>query len=412
MSQKIQEISLSSLVLWTENPRDPIDAHATDQDVIDRAMLDKEQKWDLLKLAVSMGEDYDYSELPTVVFHGKIPIVYDGNRRVALGKMKAGLVNSGSFDISKIPSYPDPIPCNVCDQKTALNNVLRKHAESGSWRPLERDIFLNKYMGKEKSIFLVLDEATGLIRNNIHLNQRFVKEEIFREDILKSLGIEVVGDSIRSKHDAEQTIDIFEDISSKIRDKVISTRKKRGDVYDILNGDSKDLIDKNKKKPFSDIKIKLSGSSDASPKKERKTKRVKNDGVLLFGGDLFLKPGEVNNLYRDISDLHQYFLKNKERLSATFPSMIRMSLRLLCEAAGNDLGLKLESYVRNNFSSAKSELSQDMKTALSSSSVKENNIVELLHVGAHSYTTSKDLNQTLILSVIIGRIISLSHGKK
>ena len=34
MEQTIKYIAISDLVLWTENPRDPIDVDATDQDVV------------------------------------------------------------------------------------------------------------------------------------------------------------------------------------------------------------------------------------------------------------------------------------------------------------------------------------------------------------------------------------------
>ena len=88
MSQEIKNIALTDLVLWTENPRDPIDPKATDQQVVRRAVVDAGSKWNLKKLAKEMGSYYDLSELPTVVYHGKTPIVYDGNRRIVLGKIK------------------------------------------------------------------------------------------------------------------------------------------------------------------------------------------------------------------------------------------------------------------------------------------------------------------------------------
>lgn len=71
MSQKVEYINIRDLVLWTENPRDPIDPNATDQDVVDRALDDKLSKWTLAKLAKEMGDYYDFSELPTVVYDGK-----------------------------------------------------------------------------------------------------------------------------------------------------------------------------------------------------------------------------------------------------------------------------------------------------------------------------------------------------
>lgn len=123
MSQKIENISIEKLVLWTENPRDPIDPTATDQEVINRAITDNESKWQLEKLAKEMGEYYDYSELPTVVYHDKKPVVYDGNRRIVLGKIKHNLVSVKDFNIN-IPEFPRSIPCNVCSKDIALKKCL------------------------------------------------------------------------------------------------------------------------------------------------------------------------------------------------------------------------------------------------------------------------------------------------
>jgi len=39
MDQEVKELNIKDLVLWTENPRDPIDEFATDQDIVDKASL-------------------------------------------------------------------------------------------------------------------------------------------------------------------------------------------------------------------------------------------------------------------------------------------------------------------------------------------------------------------------------------
>ncbi len=75
MDEEVKYISIKKLVLWTENPRDPIDKKAVDQDIVNRALDDDLRKWTLATLAKEMGDYYDFSELPTVVYHGKIPVV-------------------------------------------------------------------------------------------------------------------------------------------------------------------------------------------------------------------------------------------------------------------------------------------------------------------------------------------------
>ena len=211
MEQEIKYIKVADLVLWTENPRDPISKDAKDQDVVNRALTNTDGTWDIKKLAKSMGETYDFSELPTVVYEDDKPIVYDGNRRVIIGKIIHRLVESPII-IDEVPSFPDEIPCNVCSKDTALKNVLRKHGESGSWKPLERDIFISKYNLGEKSDFLIIDECTGIITANPILNQGFVRKEIFNPSTMTKLGLKITDGHLVSQHTKSELRKIFDDV--------------------------------------------------------------------------------------------------------------------------------------------------------------------------------------------------------
>ena len=413
MEQKVKYVNLKDLVLWTENPRDPIDINATDQHIVDRALDDKLSKWTLSKLAKEMGDFYDFSELPTVVYHGEKPVVYDGNRRIILGKIKHGFVTVPLRPSIQIPDFPIEIPCNICSKKVALINILRKHGDSGSWQPLERDIFLHKFMGEPKSSFLLLDEDTGIITKNYHLNQRFVKEEIFRGDILKSLGFTFSKGRLNSVHSNEDAYDILNDISEKIERKEITTRKNRGKIIEILNPQLQQLIDQNKNNKFQRLNINFGSSEKDYNKRQRLAKRTPKNSTIFFGGKLFLHMGEVSNLYRDIVDLYQFYLSKRHELSQTFPSLIRMSLRLLCEtAAKEDNNKKIENYLKAHFPTAKASLDKDVRTTLANHNVNENSIIQLLHTGAHNYQSSSNIEQTIAMSVIIGAILTLSHGKE
>lgn len=135
--QHIVDIKLDDLVLWSENPRDPLDEEADNEVIIQKALGEEPDspRWQLSKLAKEMGDDYDFSELPTVV-----PIensnkyrVYDGNRRVILAILKSRGITPGSSQI-QLPMFPEAIPCNVCTKEIALKHVFRKHNDSGSWR--------------------------------------------------------------------------------------------------------------------------------------------------------------------------------------------------------------------------------------------------------------------------------------
>lgn len=409
MSQKIEYIKIKDLVLWTENPRDPINPNAKDQDIVNKALDDTYSKWTLEKLAKDMGDYYDFSELPTVVYHGKKPIVYDGNRRVILGKIKLGDVKIERHENLNIPDFPIEIPCNVCDKDTALNNVLRKHSDSGSWQPLERDIFLHKFMKQPKTPFLILQESTKLITTNPHLNQRFVKEEIFKEEILNSMGFFVDNGELKSFHNNEDARNILIDISKKVGDKIITTRKNRGKVLEILEPYSQQLIDQNKNKKPHLARIDFDLPEKAL--KKRLTKRTPYKAHEFFGGKLYLKMGDVSNLYRDIVDLYDFYIKHKSDLSDSFPSLIRMSLRLICETAAKDSEIKLDTYLKLHFTAAKENLDQDIKTTLFTLNINESSLVNLLHIGAHAYKAANNMEQTIAISIIVGSILTNSHGK-
>jgi hypothetical protein len=409
MKQEVKYIDIKDLVLWTENPRDLIDEKATAQKIVDMALDDKRSKWTLSKLSKDMGDYYDYSELPTVVYHGKKPVVYDGNRRIILGKIKHGLVSISKDVIIQIPTFPELIPCNVCDEKTALNNVYRKHSNSGSWDPLERDIFLHKFMGQEKSAFLILEEDTAIISTNPHLNQRFVKEEVLDEENLSLIGFTIKKGRLNSIHDDSEALSILTDISQKVKEKKISTRENRGKVMEVLEPSSQQLIDNNKDNKLHTSNISFS-SPDHEVKNQRLSKRVKKSKEL-FGGKLYLQIGDVSNLYRDIVDLYDFYEEHKESLSQSFPGLIRMSLRLLCETAANDNNKKFDDYLTSNFENAKKTLNQNIKTTLSNHQVSESSIIRLLHTGAHNYQSSGNIEQTMALSIIIGVILTITHGK-
>lgn len=411
MNQEVIYINIKELVLWTENPRDPIDENATDQDIVDKALDDQFYKWNLAKLAKEMGDYYDLSELPTVVYHGQKPVVYDGNRRIILGKIKHGFVVPSKPTNIQIPYFPEEIPCNVCTEKIALNNVYRKHSDTGSWQPLERDIFLYKFMEEEKSAFLILEEDTRIISANPHLNKGFVKDEIFKEENLKSMGFTIQNGRLNSVHSDEEAHSILTDISQKIEKKEITTRNNRGKVIDVLNPSSQQIIDKNKNNMARVYKTNFT-DFEGKGRKQRQSKRTDKKENQLFGGKLYLRIGKVSDLYRDIVDLYEFYVENKLKLSQSFPGLIRMSLRLLCETAAKDQKKKLEEYLRENFDDAKKVLTQDLKTTLSGQNVTESSIVQLLQTGAHNYQSSSNMEQTIAISIIVGQILAISHGQE
>ena len=334
MKQEILNIPIKKLHLWTENPRDPIDTKKTDEEIIDRIIHDSDNKWNIQKLVQKMGEYYDYSELPIVVKKDDKYVVYDGNRRVALLKIIQ--------DDSKYSKYAGQLfrtlepkllreqtnlPCNVCDENTAVTSIERKHIDNGSWGELERDYFLLNFKKEPKSIFVSINDQTGFIKGNKTLNKRFVKEEVLNEKNLKDIGIDFKEGALYSKYSDKQLIKIFEVTQNALQKGDISTRNNRGKLKTVINKDKTiDEILKNPEKNVSD-KISINEKQAERLIKPQKTPATKKKEVL-FGRILELEEGSVNDLYLAIDKIYK-----KGRDDENILLIIGMSLRLVLDIA-------------------------------------------------------------------------------
>lgn len=420
MSQKIENVKVKDLVLWTENPRDPINENSSDSDVIKRAVEDPKNKWDLQKLARAMGNYYDFSELPIVVYKGGKPVVYDGNRRVVLAKIKLGFISVPGFTM-QLPDVPYELPCNVCSEDVALQSVYRKHVLlANSWGALERDMFAHKYFHEDKSTFLMFDEATGgFITKNPEMNQGFVRKEVLTDSLLNDMGFSFYDGQMFTKHTDDEVRVLLDNLLDKIKNKVISTRgENRGKPINVLDQRVKDIISSNKDKtprPYSaahKTTNTITAETVQEKKDVRKTRITKSAKLPLFGEKLILKPGNVNNLYSDILALYNLLSTEKQAFSGCVYAIFRMSLRLLCETASKDLGYNdIKDYINKYFPIAKKKLDQDTTTLLASQNVKGETLPQLFHTGAHNYLSSTSQDQAMCISIALGAMLKESHGR-
>lgn len=420
MSQKVEYIKVKNLVLWTENPRDPINENSLDADVIFRAVKDPKNKWELQKLAREMGDYYDLSELPIVVYKGGKPIVYDGNRRVILAKIKLGIVSLPGSEFS-LPDIPSKLPCNVCSEDVALKSVYRKHVLlRNSWGALERDIFAHKYLHEAKSPFLIFDECTGgFITKNPEMNQGFVRKEILTENILAEMGFSFDNGQMFTKHSDEEVHVLLENLLDKIKSKAISTRgEHRGKPLNVLDQRVKDIISSNKENsphpynPPAQLQNQTPEPNNTQKQQLRKTRITKGMRVPLFGEKLILTPGNVNNLYSDILALYGLLSLEKQAFSTCVYAIFRMSLRLLCETASKDMGYgDIKDYIIKYYPVAKKKMNQDTATLLASQNVKGETLPQLFHTGAHNYLSSTSHDQALCISIALGAMLKESHGR-
>jgi len=440
--QKVKELSISRLVLWSENPRDPLPDRKIGREndrIIRRAIKDVDKSWKLLSLLKTMGEMYDSSDLPIVVMKDGHPIVYDGNRRVILAMIKHNekylklLSNSErrkleGFDVDK------KLYCDVCTEATALKLIIRKHADSGSWKPIQQGLFRMRYMGESPSILLQINSLTdGAIEKSKMLNQRFVEEEVFIKSHLESLGISVEGDSIKSAYPKDELVGILRDIFKLIEKGDISTRNRPalGELPSLLSERSQALCSSRKDQPrvYTEKYVPIepapieAGEREEKAVPKKRTPRSKMYETPLFGGPLSLKDSPVNNLYREVEALDKLITKNVGKgLTEDAYIVIRMALRLLCETAWKDLKKEgLEQYLKDYFKAAKAKLSKGEKT-LSSKNLSEEDpkslethkqLLSLLNDSAHTYDEStRNYKQTVAMSVMVGAILSFSHGKE
>lgn len=413
--QKVKYIPVRDLVLWTENPRDPISKNTKNVDVIRRALEDDRRKWCLKTLARDMGVRYDFSELPTVVYDKNVPIVFDGNRRVIIAMLKLRLYPEFAECRFKMPECPDEIPCNVADRQVAIENVWRKHADTGSWDQVSRDIFRYKFRHEPKSVLLQLDEMLGgVIAAKSYLNQRFVGEEVLTEARLKNIGIRIENGQINSRHNVNDTHALLSDVFGLIEGKKLSTRNNRTTpLSEIISPSLKAIVNADSENDYKAVSVsqeKFNGNGASGD--TRLPRRVKSETIPLFGGKLGLSVGAPANLYRDILSLYEYYEKNKNTLSDRFPALIRMALRLECELIAKTVtSEEMSKMVLNGFDEVKKMFTQQEKTFLSTQSVRKDTIVGLLQTGAHNYEDSYNLQQTIAISLIVGGLLKLHCAK-
>lgn len=401
MSQRNELVKVKDMVLWSENPRDRIGKNISDQEFANRAInSDQRTKWSLGKLHKAMGNRLDQSEIPTVVYENNKPVVYDGNRRVLIGKIVNDFVTvNTTLDFSSF-EFPDTIPCNVCDKQTALENVYRKHADSGSWDPLERDIFRHEQMQKEASPFLILDNETNIISSNPELNKRFVRDEIFDAVNFRKMGFSIIGGKLKFHHrTTKESEEVLAEVIELVVSKKITTRQNRRKIIALLkeNQDIKRILENFGSSP----------KNFHSRKIQRKTRTTKGKKHALFGDTLILREGTVNNIYSDLCKLSK-----EKKYSEDFPMIIRMGIRLLCELAIRDIpDTSLNAFVENHFDDAKRNLSHDEKTTLSDNLIEKGKVEELLQTGAHGYTATNNMAKTVALSLVIGKILQITLGR-
>lgn len=411
-TQKVVEIPVKKLILWTENPRDVISPRNNNKAIIKQALEDKTGRWEIKRLSRDMGPRYDFSELPTVVYNHGRPIVYDGNRRVILAMLKLGLYKEFEGLKFRMPECPEKLPCCVTSEKFALDSIWRKHGETGSWDQISRDVFLFRFRNNPKSVLLQLDDMLkGKISTTEYLNQRFVRDEVLVNPRLKNIGIKVEDGKVLSRHNSKDTKLLLGRIFSLVKEKKLSTRVGRtAPLVSLIGPKLSGVVRADSEKKYHQVVLSEADFNELGPVRKtgatRLPRRVASEKLPIFGGKLDLKPGKATNLYLDILRLYENYESNKDDFSDQFPAIVRMALRLECELiAKRYASIEMGAMAKQNFDSIKSSLSQEQKTYLSQNAVSKSNVVELLQTSGHVYEGNYNMPQTLAMSLIVGGLL-------
>ncbi|MDE0297424.1 MAG: hypothetical protein OXN17_02185 [Candidatus Poribacteria bacterium] len=306
------------------------------------------------------------------------------------------------------------------DEKSAAEWIKLDHTGKNdgvgqdSWGTAEQDRFAYKFEGKlspaMQAVFVVQKELDKKI-NTKKLKVSTINRIMSNPESRSYLGVDVCGGKLIFTADEKESYARLD----KLFDKVIKDNVTVANVYhkpetirfmsELFGDKPKDAIQPTL--PFHENEVEKSNEEGGA----RKTQREKGEKQKFFGRDLILNKGDTNDFYRDILELHDFYISKSAKLSKKFPAIIRTSLRLLVESAASEMG-KLAEYVNCNFTDAKTTLSKDQKTTLANNSIgNAKSLTQLLQSGAHEYTNTANFEQTVAMSVIIGAMLDLTHSK-
>lgn len=410
---KVAEINLDQ-----ENPRFP--PVNSQREAIDAMLADQDEK--LVKLALDIYQNGLNPSVRLILFkEGKHLVDGDGNRRLTALKILETPSLADSFPkvrkkIDAILKRPGEVPTEVeCvifnDRNAARHWILVNHdgEQEGrgliKWDAEQKDRFERKPSIGLEALDLLTHKGLISMHDKSEVNKTTLDRLLNYKKVKADLSI--------TKKDDHFTFGNLD----HLRKVVLNLRKKSVDlVYTAEKGDAfvqgSIVLTANDPAVISCSSNGIVGSSiDVGNGEGGRSRRIKKPDLPIFGGKLLLQKGDVNNLYRNIETLHDFYQEKKSRLFADFIAIIRMSLRMLSETAAKEMKKDLKVYIDEYFDAAKSTLDQNIKTTLSNQSVRKDSIVQLLQTGAHDYHNSKNEEQALALSIIVGAMLTLSHGK-
>lgn len=412
MKHHEQTIKVTDLHLDQENPRFlPVNSQ---REAIDAMLADQGEK--IATLALDVFQNGLNPSAKLIIFkEGAHFVDGDGNRRLTALKILETPALADAFPkirkrIDAILKRPGLVPTEVgcvvfSDRNAARHWISINHGgeQEGrgqiTWNPEQKDRFERKPSIGLEALDLLTHKGLITTADKSQVNKSTLDRLLNYKEVKSDLSISKEGD-----HFTFGNVDHLRKVVLSLRGKAVD------EVYTATKG-----------KKFVQEAITSLGTASAAasvhPLDEggdqgSRSRRIKKPGLPVFGRKLSLKLGHVNNLYRDVESLHDFYQTEKSRLSADFIVIIRMSLRMLAETAAKDMKKELKDYLTEHFDSAKKSLDQNAKTTLSNQNVSKDSIIKLFQTGAHDYHNSRNEEQALALSIILGAMLTLSHGKQ
>jgi hypothetical protein len=410
MSYKDRILKVSELFLDESNPRFP--EVRNQRDAIDAMLEDQGDK--IANLAMDIYSNGLNPSSRLIVFKEKNRFTDgDGNRRLTALKIleTPSLADSYPRIKKKIQqilgtkgSVPTEVSCVVFMQRKQARRWIENNHDGEQegrgvvrWNAEQKD----RFRGKPSIGLAALDELSASNEITDDDRSRINKSTLDRlleyKDSKTALSISRDGEKFIFG-DKEKLKRAVLGLRDQKVDRVYTSAKGRNYLADVLSDREKDA-DNNERE-------------NNSLKGKQRSRRTKGQGVKPFGGGVFLKTGPVNNLYRDIESLFYHFARNRKSFTESFIVLFRMALRVLAETAAKEVNKDLQGYLRDEFDSAKKLLDQNAKTTLANQGIRKETIVQLFQTGAHDYHNSKNEEQALALSIILGKILSNSHGRE
>ena len=448
---EVREVRVSEILLDQKNPRFP--PVGNQREAIQAMLKDQGQK--IVNLASEIYQNGLNPSSRLILFkEGEKYIDGDGNRRITALKLLETPSLAGSeprikkkFDslLKKRGTVPSEVDCVIFKSRDdAKHWISINHSgpQDGKgqigWNSEQKDRFEGNFTIGLQALDKLLHDRHIYEHDKSLINKTTLDRLLSYKKVKELLAITKNGDhfSFGKMSDLKRVVLALRE---KKVDVVYTAEKGIKFVQNILSEENS-IVDHNEKGGFSreevgdkaynsekdDYSADSENNADYADNKEdeitnepavSRTRRKQSQGLTVFGGSLSLRAGHINNLYRDIEYLYALYQddkkKGKKNFSEDFVVIFRMSLRMLAETAGKDIDRNkgLDSFLKENFEQAKNSLSQDEKTSLSSQGVEKSKIVQLFQTGAHDYSNSRNEEQAVALSIILGAILRISHRK-